>query len=519
MPAPCTPRILVIALAEATLDLIVPWAEAGVLPTFRRFMEEGVYGPLRSTLPCIAPQMWGGIITGTPAGRHGAFDFWQRGADGRFREINGAALRQKPFWEMLGEGGLSSGIVNLPFTYPPRVSNGYMISGEDAPGAHRSIAAPPALYDAITARFGRYRLKDIFPGGRQKSDYLTLPEEDVRKQTEVLEFLLRQHPTDLFFTFYSATAICQHYFWSDMVSRDPENPYRDVIRNAYRVLDAAIARLVEAAGPQTRVFLISECGAGPLQSGVNLNAWLAREGFLAYRDADSGAAARPDTGARLRRAVARTRKQVQGMLQTRMPRSMYYLANRYLRGAKAWAQSYLLNSRIDWARTRAFSRGKEGNIYINLRGRDPHGSVAPDEYDGLCTEISERLLALVDPATGKPAVEQVYRAEELYAGPLQAIAPDLTVAWRGGLYCPHEGGQDDAAVFVTRWREYMNWPTTGGHRRDGILFARGPGLRRGQRIEGAANLDLAPTWLHAFNQEIPGHLEGRVLTGIFEPPA
>ncbi|MGB7931646.1 MAG: alkaline phosphatase family protein [Gammaproteobacteria bacterium] len=191
-------RMLVISLGEATLDLILPWVEAGYLPTFRRFMEEGVYGSLRSTLPCITPQMWGGIFTGTPAGRHGALDFWQRGTDGKFREINGSALRQKPLWKMLGDGGLSSGIVNMPFTYPPQAIHGYMIAGEDAPGAHRSIAAPPGLYDEITARFGRYRLMDIFPGGRQKSDYLTLPEEEVRKQTEVLEHLEGRVLADMF---------------------------------------------------------------------------------------------------------------------------------------------------------------------------------------------------------------------------------------------------------------------------------------------------------------------------------
>ena len=131
-----SPRILVISLAEATLDLILPWVEAGLLPTFQRLIEEGVHGPLQSRTPLIATQMWGTIFTGTLPGRHGILDFWQRGADGKFREINGSDLQQKPFWEMLGENGFSSGIVNMPFTYPPRPIKGYMIAGQDAPGAH-----------------------------------------------------------------------------------------------------------------------------------------------------------------------------------------------------------------------------------------------------------------------------------------------------------------------------------------------------------------------------------------------
>jgi hypothetical protein len=62
----------------------------------------------------------------------------------------------------------------------------------------------------------------------------------------------------------------------------------------------------------------------------------------------------------------------------------------------------------------------------------------------------------------------------------------------------------------------MNWPTSGGHRPDGILFATGPGIHRGRRIEGAGIEDLAPTWLQAFNRPLPEHLEGRVISGLFE---
>ncbi|MBI4228820.1 MAG: alkaline phosphatase family protein [Deltaproteobacteria bacterium] len=184
------PRVLVISLAEATMDLIIPWAEAGLLPTFKSLMSEGTSGPLRSQIPLITPQVWGTIVTGKSPGYHGLFDFWQRGPDGRFREINGSDMKGKPIWQILSKNGIRSGIVNIPFTYPPQKINGFMISGEDAPGAHRSIASPSGLYDEIVRKFGRYRLKDIFVGGRQKTDYLTLIEEDVTKQTDVLEYLI-----------------------------------------------------------------------------------------------------------------------------------------------------------------------------------------------------------------------------------------------------------------------------------------------------------------------------------------
>jgi predicted AlkP superfamily phosphohydrolase/phosphomutase len=192
MPSSVRKRLLVIALGEATFDLITPWVEEGELPAFKKFFEEGTTGDLKSSIPMMTPQMWGNIITGKNPGYHGLFDFWQRGNDGKFKEIKGSQIKVKPIWKILSENGLTSGIVNVPFTYPPQKINGFMISGEDAPGTHSSIAYPNKIYNEIVEKFGRYRLKDIFPGGRKKEDYLKLVEEDVNKQTDVLEYLVSE---------------------------------------------------------------------------------------------------------------------------------------------------------------------------------------------------------------------------------------------------------------------------------------------------------------------------------------
>lgn len=415
------PRVLVIGLGEATLDLLLPWAEEGYLPNLKRLVENGASGRLRSQIPPITPQIWGTIATGRSPGHHGAYDFWQRGPDGRFREIHGSDLRVSTVWSLLSERGLRCGIVNVPFTYPPQKINGFMISGEDAPGAHPSIASPESVYHEVTSKFGRYRLKDIFPGGRQKSDYLTLIQEDVRKQTDVMEYLLAEKAWDFAVLFYSAAAIAQHYFWADMESEVSTNPYRHVVRTAYEALDAAIGRLIAVARPESCVFVISDCGAGPLRAGVQVNTFLKQEGFLVRKGGTSTAASRS--------IVSRLRTSVQGALQKGLPKSWYYNINHRLAGVKTWVQSYLTGSDIDWSQTRAFCRGKEGDVFINLKSRDRHGIVEPgDEYESVRSAIIERLEALIDPATGEKAVERVHRAEELYQGPMLDWAPDLVIA-------------------------------------------------------------------------------------------
>ena len=505
-----------IALSEATLDLIRPWAESGVLPIFQRFFSEGTVGTLRSQIPTITPQMWGTIVTGKGPGHHGVFDFSQRGRDGIFRETSGSDIKGKPIWRLLSENEIHSGIVNVPFTYPPQPINGFMISGQDAPGAHRSIAHPPEVYDDIISRFGAYRFKDIFPGGRRKSDYLTLLEEDIPRQTDVLEFLVREKEWELFLTFFSATAMAQHYFWADMESEVERNPFRNVVQDAYRCLDTAIERLMIAAGPDTTTFVISECGAGPLRSGVHLNTWLEQEGFLTRNKLGNGLSKHRLLSMRWRRTLRAGSASVRMGLKRHLPQSIYFWMNKYLGGLKAWTQTSVTNSDIDWANTRVFSRGKEGELFVNLKGRDPHGVVTlGQEYEDVRDAVVERLSRLIDPGIGEHAVARVHKAEELYQGPMVALAPDLVIEWADDAYMPTEQDKESHSVFVTRWREDMSWPTTGSHRLDGILLAMGPGIRRGAKISGATIYDLMPTWLYALGQPIPGDLEGKVLSELF----
>ncbi len=100
-------RVLTIVLAEATLDLLLPWAEAGRLPVFSRLMARGAWGRLRSQMPMVTPQICGTLVTGRSPGQHGLMDFWQRGNDGEFRETQGSTLRAPPIWQVLGDAGLS----------------------------------------------------------------------------------------------------------------------------------------------------------------------------------------------------------------------------------------------------------------------------------------------------------------------------------------------------------------------------------------------------------------------------
>jgi predicted AlkP superfamily phosphohydrolase/phosphomutase len=95
---------------------------------------------------------------------------------------------------------------------------------------------------------------------------------------------------------------------------------------------------------------------------------------------------------------------------------------------------------IDWARTRAYGLGLNG-LYVNLQGRERSGLVPAAERDALMQEITTKLLATLDPATGMAAVTRVYPREATYRGRGHLeIGPDLVVGYAKGTRCSEDSG-------------------------------------------------------------------------------
>src|SRR5262249_37177606 len=104
---------------------------------------------------------------------------------------------------------------------------------------------------------------------------------EIDRRADVLVHLLRTRPWTFALAQLTDVSRAQHRFWAD--ADDAASPWHDTLRTVYAASDRAIARIVEAAGPETTVFVFSECGAGPIRRGVQIDAWLEREGFLARR--------------------------------------------------------------------------------------------------------------------------------------------------------------------------------------------------------------------------------------------
>jgi predicted AlkP superfamily phosphohydrolase/phosphomutase len=156
----------------------------------------------------------------------------------------------------------------------------------------------------------------------------------------------------------------------------------DAIPAIYRQIDRIVGEVAERCLDEGDTLLIcSDHGFQSFRRGVHVNNWLAERGYLAVK---SGLASGED-----------------------------------------------FLSFVDWSHTRAYSMGL-GMVYLNLRGREPAGIVAPGEAAALLERIRADFVATVDPATGSRIGVDAYEVADLHEGPHLDLEADLMLGFEAG---------------------------------------------------------------------------------------
>ena len=79
---------------------------------------------------------------------------------------------------------------------------------------------------------------------------------------------------------------------------------------------------------------------------------------------------------------------------------------------------------VNWDKTTAWSEGGYyARVFLNVRGREPKGIIAPSDYEKVRDDLKARLEATLDDR-GKPLGTLVFKPEEIYAT-VRNVAPDL----------------------------------------------------------------------------------------------
>ena len=494
-------RVFVVGLDGGTFDLIRPWVNQGVLPTFKRLMEEGTSEDLTVELPPGTAPNWPSFMTGKNPGKHGVIYWFSRHRGSwTWSMINSHSIKEKTIWEIVASHGKKFVSINVPVTYPPRFVGGLMVTGLLTPPSAKIFTYPPELQEEIDSQVGRYKIypDEIYREGQEEAFLASLMETlDIRFRTS--RYLMDRYPWDLFMIVYSETDAIQHAFWKLI---DPKHPKYDEelarrygrgILQVYQKIDQYLGEYLKVLGEGTTLLLMSDHGAGPFYKKFYTNNWLRSLGLLTLKKTPWSrfkywSFRHGFTMQNVYRLLLRT-----GAAKYRRRLDKNESAESLLR------KCFLSYRDIDWERTKAFAFGGLGQIYLSAE------NLPRDEYEGLREAIIHEI-GNVEIPEGGPFVEKVFRKEDLYSGPNMAILPDIVLKPVAGYLDP-----GDFEFFSNKiFDEGVG--ASGSHRQNGLFLIWGDRVKSRAAMEIPRILDLAPTVLHLLGLPVPSDMDGRILS-------
>ncbi|MHC5537467.1 alkaline phosphatase family protein [Singulisphaera rosea] len=440
------------------------------LPNLSALRSRGLWGKLRSCDPPITVPAWMSMMSSKDPGTLGYYGFRNR-ADRSYEKMTTAtslAVREPLLWDYLGRAGKQVILIGVPQTYPPRPVNGLMVTDFLTPSIQSNYTHPPELKAEIAS------FPDVHPYEFDVSDFRTPDKGKIRdalvrmtdKRFALARHLMATKPWDFFMMVEMGTDRVHHAFWQYMDPAhhryEPGNPYESVIEDYYIHVDGKIGELLAGVPEDAYVIVVSDHGAKCMDGGIALNEWLIQKGYLVLREP-------PATPSRLE-AV-----------------------------------------KIDWEKTTAWgSGGYYGRLFLNVRGREPQGLIAPEDYEPMRNKLIAELEALGDPE-GRPIGTRVLKPEALYKTVRGPAPPDLFVYF-GDLRWRSVGTVGTGQIHTF---ENDTGPDDANHAQDGLIIINGPDVTPTGPVEGMQLMDVTPTILQAFQMNIPEDLQGHIISGVF----
>jgi len=457
-------KVAVIGLDCAAPQLVFDrWREE--LPNLRQLMEAGCYGPLESTHPPITVPAWACMMSSKDPGQFGIYGFRNRkdhSYDG-YTIANASGLRHDLVWDILGRAGKQVILLGVPPSYPPRPVHGLLVGCFLTPSTKSAYTYPPEIKEEVERIAGGYVLDVEGFRTDDKDALLTRIYEKTRKHFAVAKHFLKTRPWDFFMMVEMGVDRIHHGFWKYMDPTHPKyvpgNPYEHAIREYYRYCDQEVGEILALLPGDTAVFVVSDHGAKKMDGGLCFNEWLLRKGYLTLESY-------PDRLTPIDRAP------------------------------------------INWSRTKAWGDGGYyGRLFLNVRGREPQGTVDPRDYERVRSELIAEIEAIED-MEGRNIGSRAYRPEELYRE-CRGVPPDLMV------YFGNLNWRSVGAVGLKTIHTFENdtGPDDANHDWHGIFLLRGPQtgeFPRGE-LQGVRIFDVAPTILRLLGLEPPPEMIGRRL--------
>jgi predicted AlkP superfamily phosphohydrolase/phosphomutase len=266
---------------------------------------------------------------------------------------------------------------------------------------------------------------------------------------------------------FDATDRIQHMFWRYIedghpAARGRENAeHKDAIEKHYLHNDKLVGRVMDKLKEGDLLMVISDHGFSSFRRGVNLNAWLLKEGYLKLKEGTDG--------------------------------------------STEWLRD------VDWSQTKAYALGLTG-MFLNIKGREEEGIVVPgEEVEEIKAEIIGKLNGMTDQEKGATGINEVFNTAKLYEGPYLGNAPDFLVGYNEGYRTSWDcaSGVVSGPIFEDNVKAWSGDHCVDPRLVPGIYFSNFP-----IDSEDPALVDIAPTALELFGVKPPAHMDGKSLIDV-----
>jgi len=286
-------KVLVIGWDAADWKVINPLMDAGKMPNLQRLVENGVMGNIATLDPPMSPILWTSIATGKRGDKHGILGFVEPDVEnGCLKNISSSNRTTRAFWNILHHEGYKQNIIGWWPSHPVEPINGVMVSNMYQ-RAHNKKGESWKV--PIGAVHPNEIIKEISPLRVHPSELTVqhmlpfIPEmakmdlendENMRKLIISLSKMISDTATihstatylmdntewDFTAVYYDSIDHFSHGFmryYPPQIKGIPDNLFelfKDVVKGAYQYHDMMLERLLELAGEDATIILLSDHG-------------------------------------------------------------------------------------------------------------------------------------------------------------------------------------------------------------------------------------------------------------------
>ena len=282
-------KVLLIGWDAADWKIINPLLDQGLMPTLDAFVNHGVIGNLATLRPILSPMLWNSIATGKRPDKHGILGFMEPDPQtGGVRPVTSTSRKVKAIWNILTQRGYKAHVLGWFAGHPAEPINGISVSDlfpyAVGPLEKEWPLPPGAVHpESLRDRFSKLRMHPsevseaaILPWIPRAAEIDQEKDKGLQSFAKILSencsihnaatWILQNEPWDFLAVYYNGIDHFCHGFMHfhpprmEGVPEDKFEIYKDVVNGAYRFHDMMLQTLLDLAGPDTTVILVSDHG-------------------------------------------------------------------------------------------------------------------------------------------------------------------------------------------------------------------------------------------------------------------